>query len=161
MWCIIFPIFLDLSFFFFSKVITIPLKKFTLWDSTIKSITCVTSEFTYKICPVLPRTGPNSFVFAYIFTKKHSGRRSTLTQNGSRPPTANPGSAPVCSKHFLMIDQGRGIVAILLQKSHHYSSFIVNHWTVFLYTNDTLMVLARTVYSNYLQIVLNSVYCIE
>ena len=42
-------------------------------------------------CP----TGPNSFVFTYIFTEKRPHRRSApLSSNGSPPtPTWNPGSA--------------------------------------------------------------------
>ena len=36
-----------------------------------------------------PPMGPNSFVFAYIFTEKHLHRRST-------PPMGNPGSATEC-----------------------------------------------------------------
>ena len=38
--------------------------------------------------------GPNSFVFAYIFTKKRPRRRSTP------PPTGNPGSATVRVKQI-------------------------------------------------------------
>ena len=76
MWCIIFPIFLNLTFL--SKVISIQVNR---GDSTIKSITCV-------------------------------------------------------QKHFLMIDDER-IVVVLLQKFDHYSSYIINHWKVFPYTNDT------------------------
>ena len=34
-----------------------------------------------------PPTGPNSFVFTYVFTEKHLCRRLA-------PPTGNPGSAP-------------------------------------------------------------------
>ena len=33
-----------------------------------------------------PPTGPNSFVFAYIFTEKCPCRRKTPPQNGSKPP---------------------------------------------------------------------------
>ena len=36
-----------------------------------------------------------------------------------------------------MIDDERGIVVVLLQKSNHYSSYIINHQKVFPYTNDT------------------------
>ena len=36
-----------------------------------------------------------------------------------------------------MIDDERGIVVVLLQKSDHYSSYIINHQKVFPYTNDT------------------------
>ena len=39
--------------------------------------------------------GPNSFVFAYIFTKKHPHRRSTTPNECTHPPTGNPGSATV------------------------------------------------------------------
>ena len=38
-----------------------------------------------------PPTGPNYFVFAYIFTKKCPRQRST-PPNGPTPPTGNPGS---------------------------------------------------------------------
>ena len=41
-----------------------------------------------------PPTGPNSFIFAYIFTEKCPGRRPKAPQNGSAPPTGNPGSGP-------------------------------------------------------------------
>ena len=38
--------------------------------------------------------GPNSFVFAYIFTEKCLRRRSTPPLTSARPtPTGNPGSA--------------------------------------------------------------------
>ena len=38
--------------------------------------------------------GPNSFVFAYIFTEKHPCRWSTPPPNGCTPPsTGNPVSA--------------------------------------------------------------------
>ena len=40
-------------------------------------------------------------------------------------------------KQFLMADDERGIVVILLQKYDHYSSFIINHQKVFPYTNST------------------------
>ena len=47
-------------------------------------------------CPAhAPTMGPNSFVFAYIFTKKCPRRRSTPPPTGARPPTGNPGSATV------------------------------------------------------------------
>ena len=39
-----------------------------------------------------PPMGPNSFIFAYIFAKKHPHQRST-PPNGSTPPMGNPGSA--------------------------------------------------------------------
>ena len=46
-------------------------------------------------CPVhAPPTGPNSFVFTYIFAEKHPCRRSMPPLMGPRPPpTGNPGSA--------------------------------------------------------------------
>ena len=41
-----------------------------------------------------PPMGPNSFIFAYIFTKKCPRQRSTPPPNGCHaPPTGNPGSA--------------------------------------------------------------------
>ena len=40
-----------------------------------------------------PPMGPNSFIFAYIFTKKRLHRRSTSPLMGAHPPTGNPGSA--------------------------------------------------------------------
>ena len=40
-----------------------------------------------------PPMGPNSFVFAYIFTKKCLHRRSMAPLTGAHPPTGNPGSA--------------------------------------------------------------------
>ena len=40
-------------------------------------------------------------------------------------------------KHFLMVDEVRGIVVILLQKYDHYSSYFVNNRKVFPHTNDT------------------------
>ena len=40
-----------------------------------------------------PPMGPNSFVFAYIFTKKCPRRRSTPPLTVARPPMGNPGSA--------------------------------------------------------------------
>ena len=44
-----------------------------------------------------PPMGPNSFIFTYIFTKKHPCWRSMppLT-DASPPPTGNPGSATLC-----------------------------------------------------------------
>ena len=42
-----------------------------------------------------PPTGPNSFVFTYIFVEKCPRRRSTPPLTGPRPPTGNPGSATV------------------------------------------------------------------
>ena len=42
----------------------------------------------------------------------------------------------MCLEHFLMIYDERGTVVILLQKSDHYSSHIVNHRKVFPYTNN-------------------------
>ena len=43
-------------------------------------------------CTPLP-TGPNSFVFTYIFIEKCLHRGSTTSLMGPRPPTGNPGSA--------------------------------------------------------------------
>ena len=40
-----------------------------------------------------PPMGPNSFVFTYIFTKKHPCWRSSPPQWVHTPPTGNPGSA--------------------------------------------------------------------
>ena len=40
-----------------------------------------------------PPMGPNSFIFAYIFTEKHLCRRSMPPLTGARPPMGNPGSA--------------------------------------------------------------------
>ena len=40
-----------------------------------------------------PPMGPNSFVFAYIFTEKCPRRRSMPSLMGARPPTGNPGPA--------------------------------------------------------------------
>ena len=40
-----------------------------------------------------PPMGPNSFIFAYIFTKKHPCRRSMPPLMGACPPMGNPGSA--------------------------------------------------------------------
>ena len=40
-----------------------------------------------------PPMGPNSFVFAYIFTEKCPRRRSMPPQRVHAPPTGNPGSA--------------------------------------------------------------------
>ena len=74
LWCIIFPIFLDLLFL--SKVLTIPVKKV--------------------------------YSMGQYYKKYH------------------------VQKHFLVIDDERGIVVVL-----HYSSYIVNHQKVFPYTNDT------------------------
>ena len=39
-----------------------------------------------------PPMGPNSFIFAYIFAKKHLCQRSTSPLMGPCPPTGNPGS---------------------------------------------------------------------
>ena len=47
-----------------------------------------------------PPVGPNSFIFANIFGKKHPHQRSTLPPNGPRPPTGNPGSATVMVSNF-------------------------------------------------------------
>ena len=43
-----------------------------------------------------PRTGPNSFVFIYVITKKHLCQRLVPPpmRVGDPPPTGNPGSAP-------------------------------------------------------------------
>ena len=40
-----------------------------------------------------PPTGPNSFIFAYIFAEKHLCRRSMHPVRGKHPPLGNPGSA--------------------------------------------------------------------
>ena len=40
-----------------------------------------------------PPMGPNSFIFAYIFTKKCPHRRSMPPQRVHAPPMGNPGSA--------------------------------------------------------------------
>ena len=40
-----------------------------------------------------PPMGPNSFIFAYIFTKKCPCQRSTTPLMGAHPPMGNPGSA--------------------------------------------------------------------
>ena len=40
-----------------------------------------------------PPTGPNSFIFTYIFAKKHPRQRSTPPLTGPRPPMGNLGSA--------------------------------------------------------------------
>ena len=42
-----------------------------------------------------PPTGPNSFVFAYIFTEKCPRWRKEPPKMGPRPLTGNPGSGPV------------------------------------------------------------------
>ena len=45
---------------------------------------------------VPPPTGPNSFVFTYVFTKKHLCQRlAPPPMRVGAPPTGNPGSAPV------------------------------------------------------------------
>ena len=53
---------------------------------------------TYKSFrrPPPPPTGPNSFVFTYVFTEKCRCRRLTPppTRVSAPPPTGNPGSAP-------------------------------------------------------------------
>ena len=45
-----------------------------------------------------PPMGPNSFVFAYIFTKKHLRQGSTPPQGVHAPPMGNPGSTTVQQK---------------------------------------------------------------
>ena len=40
-----------------------------------------------------PPMGPNSLVFAYIFTKKHPCWKSMPPLMGACPPMGNPGSA--------------------------------------------------------------------
>ena len=52
-------------------------------------------------CKPLP-TGPNSFIFTYVFTKKWPCWRSTPHQNGSTPPMGNPGSAHVLALVLFM-----------------------------------------------------------
>ena len=42
-----------------------------------------------------PPTGPNSFIFAYIFTEKCPRWRPKPPKMGPRPPMENPGSGPV------------------------------------------------------------------
>ena len=43
-----------------------------------------------------PPTGPNSFIFTYVFTEKHLCRRlAPPPMRVGAPPTGNPGSAPV------------------------------------------------------------------
>ena len=48
-----------------------------------------------------PPMGPNSFIFAYIFTEKCPRRRSTPPLTGARPPMRNPGSATASYCHIL------------------------------------------------------------
>ena len=53
----------------------------------------VARKWAHAPPPPPPPTGPNSFIFAYIFAEKHPRRRSTPPLTGPRPPTGNPGSA--------------------------------------------------------------------
>ena len=56
-------------------------------------------------CPVhTPPMGPNSFVFAYIFTEKCPRQRSMLPQWVHAPPMGNPGSATDIIKKFIYLN---------------------------------------------------------
>ena len=46
-------------------------------------------------CQCAPPTGSNSFIFTYVFTKKHPHRRSVPPQQLNTPPMGNPGSTTV------------------------------------------------------------------
>ena len=61
---------------------------------------------TYKIFRRTPPTGSNSFIFTYIFTKKHPRQRSTPPKMGPRPPMGNPRSTPenVCQNEKIGSD---------------------------------------------------------
>ena len=53
---------------------------------------------------VHPPTGSNSFVFAYVFAKKHPHQRSAPPNGSVPPPMGNPGSATEYGNmHILMI----------------------------------------------------------
>ena len=48
-----------------------------------------------------PPTGPNSFVFTYVFTKKHlCWRLAPPPMRVGAPPTGNPGSAPAKEPNY-------------------------------------------------------------
>ena len=67
----------------------------------------------------MPPMGPNSFIFAYIFTEKCPRRRSMPSPNGCMPPrTGNPGSATdeivkLCRIHLMYL--GRGMFIELIE----------------------------------------------
>ena len=69
---------------------------------------------------------PIFLIYLFFFkSKNHTVWNSTI-------------KSMICTqKNFLMIDDEREIVVILLQKSNHYSSYIVNHQKVLPYTDDT------------------------
>ena len=73
------------------RVILVGEQLFTIgYDQPSGGSTCKSSR---RAPP--PPTGPNSFVFTYVFTEKHLYRRLAPppTRVGA-PPTGNPGSAP-------------------------------------------------------------------
>ena len=59
-----------------------------------------------------PSTGPNSFVFTYIFTKQCPHQRSTPPpKTGPHPPRRNPGSAPALG-HLCMGNSHSNLLAL-------------------------------------------------
>ena len=63
--------------------------------------------------------GPNCFIFAHVFAKKHPYQRS-VPPNGSVPPTGNPGSATgmysVCLSSASQIGTFDGSWTVLFDK---------------------------------------------
>ena len=57
-----------------------------------------------KVSSACPPTGPNSFIFTYVFTKKHLCQRLVPPpMRVGTPPMGNPGSAPVYGESLLLI----------------------------------------------------------
>ena len=93
------------SYFSFSR--TLRIWRETTRDTQIASqITSISTQWRIYIqklpAPPPPPTGPNSFVFTYVFTEKHLCQRLAPppTRVGA-PPTENPGSAPGTHITFL------------------------------------------------------------